>query len=74
MGSIMPDLLRARIELDKQEISTILAALRHYQKEFKHSLDLPDCLFDIATNFEEFEPLMNNDIDDLCKKLNCTGY
>ena len=67
---------KARLEDDSKsityaELSTILAALREYQREW--STDggpqryPPDC----ACFFEDVEPLGGDEIDSLCERLNC---
>ena len=50
------------------ELSTILAALRLWQRTPLYSVE-PE--FDIATGDGTIDPLDNEDIDSLCERLNC---
>lgn len=60
-----------KIELDVEEHSTVLAALRFYQVYLDTNLGVvPPSVEDIATNGDEHSALDANDIDDLCEKIN----
>jgi hypothetical protein len=54
-------------ELDKREIATILAALRLWQETVNKHEEEP---WKIATDDGQLEPLSDDEIDDLCEKLN----
>ena len=56
------------MKLTEQELATVLAALRLWQRYPNTS-----GLMDIATNGGEFNPLNNNEIDALCQRLNNGG-
>lgn len=56
--------------LRPRELATILAALRYYQQVIIDQLPRSPSIFDVATNCGEFEALTDDDIDDLCDKLN----
>ena len=45
------------------ELSTILAALRYWQR---HAVD-----FETGGHFKNVEPLGDEEIDSLCERLNC---
>lgn len=54
-----------------QDRNTILAALRAYQANgYCEPANMPDWLFDIATNEEETISMDSAGIDDLCERLN----
>lgn len=53
------------MELNSQELATVLAALRFWQRKGPTTIE-----WDIATNGGKFLPLDDNEIDDLCEKLN----
>jgi len=53
------------LSVNSQEIATLLAALRHFQKSTKLN-DRKSWL-----HFEQIEPLTDNEIDVLCEKINC---
>jgi hypothetical protein len=57
-----------------EEIATILAALRFYQREIEHGLvPYPDeeyHIMDVATDGQTLEPLTPEQIDDLCEQIN----
>jgi hypothetical protein len=55
-----------KIEIDDREFATVLAALRCYQAVGCGAKGT----IDIATNGGEFEPLDEEEIDDLCEELN----
>ena len=50
--------------MDKRQVATVLAALRHFQKtvreEYRHGLE----------HFTEVTPLSDVEIDDLCETIN----
>ena len=54
--------------IDSRELSTILAALRYWQRE-----GLMSCGHEgsIACNGGDIKPLTATEIDDLCERLNC---
>lgn len=59
------------MELDPQELNTVLAALRYYQRQgMGEPKNRPDWLHDIATNGDEEISLDDDGIDGLCEKLN----
>lgn len=53
-------------EINEQELATILAALRTYQGRAYPSNEI----LEIATDGGEHTPLSENDIDELCERLN----
>lgn len=53
--------------LSDRELSTVLAALRYWQREGRMSAGHE---FDIAENGGEFSALTNDEIDELCERLN----
>jgi hypothetical protein len=57
-------------EFTAQEVATILASLRHWQTYLPHRIDYLDRYLDIATDGSRFEPLSNNEVEELCIKLN----
>ena len=57
-------------QLTAQEIATILASLRHWQTYLPDRIDYLDQYLDIATNGNCFEPLSNDEVEELCMKLN----
>lgn len=53
--------------LTDQKRSTVLAALRYFQKNYQDGL-----AFGMSHNFfDEEEPLTEKEIDDLCEDINC---
>lgn len=59
--------------LTDREHATVLAALRCLQQvDSECAGDIPEDLQDIASNGGTLERMMNDEIDDLCLKLNCT--
>ena len=55
-----------QIELNDREIAQVLAALRNWQLD-----DLGEDLTEaFAGHFEDHEPLSNEEIDDLCERIN----
>ena len=55
-----------RIELSDREIAQLLAALRNWQVDTLNE-DLAEAF---ALHFEDHEPLSDDEIDDLCERLN----
>lgn len=53
-----------------RELGTVLAALRHWQRETDWELRWQD---DIASKVGEIEPLNDHEIDELCERLNTQG-
>lgn len=54
-------------EFDDRELSTVLAALRYWQREGWRSEGHEH---DIATDGGRYDPLTPGEIDDLCETLN----
>lgn len=62
---------RPIVDETKAETCTILAALRFYQQALEENDNLlPADVAEIATNFDEVEPLVAEEIDALCEKIN----
>lgn len=61
------------MNLNKQETAIVLAALRIYQIRgyAENPKLLPHDIVNIATNGGRHKPLNDNDIDDLCERINC---
>jgi hypothetical protein len=57
-----------QVELSPREVANILAALRNWQTDALNE-DLDEAF---AGHFEEHEPLTDDEIDDLCERLNLT--
>lgn len=55
------------INLNREEIATVLAALRFYQL---HGINSTFNMEDIASDGGEIEPLTYGDIDNLCERIN----
>ena len=58
-----------QIELSDREISQLLAALRNWQTDSLNE----DLVEAFAGHFEDYPPLMNEEIDALCERLNFAG-
>ncbi len=58
-----------RIEVSQRDIAQLLAALRNWQTDSLNE-DLVDAF---AGHFEDHEPLTDDEIDDLCERLNFGG-
>jgi hypothetical protein len=59
------------IEVTERQFHTILAGLRCWQRYLaEHPIYVDD---DIASNCGEVQPLTQDEIDDLCERLNCGG-
>lgn len=59
------------LQLDDQEIATILAALRYYQENGQGDpMNRSDRIHDIATDMERTISLDSDGIDELCERLN----
>lgn len=59
------------MKLDKQELNTILAALRYYQRQgMGEPANRPDWLHEIATDNDHDISLNAEAIDKLCEKIN----
>lgn len=57
--------------LTNQERNTILAALRLYQRHLNLEYgSVPEAITEIATDGGEHDPLLIEDIDELCEALN----
>jgi hypothetical protein len=59
-----------RIDLTDQEISTILAALRTHQNINLGSKGMSPDMYDIATNDGSYAPMLKDEVDELCERLN----
>jgi hypothetical protein len=59
--------------LDSRELSTVLAALRLWQRSNHLGSNADPGLFDIATNGDTLDPLSADEIDALCERINTTG-
>lgn len=57
-----------------RELSTILAALRFYQRSLAAAGPISTEIDQIADSGGEIEPLHADEIGDLCEALNCSGY
>jgi hypothetical protein len=55
-------------QLDNRELATVLAALRRLQ-----ATEPAPAILDIATNGDEFVRLNDQEIDELCERLNTTN-
>ncbi len=53
--------------MDDYEKATVLAALRYWQK-YVDPDEVPE---DFEGFFRDFEPLTDDEIDELCERLNC---
>ena len=53
--------------MNERQLGPTLAALRHWQRDTDWELRAQN---DIATNFGDFEPLNEQEIDGLCEMLN----
>jgi len=60
---------------DRREAATLLAALRHWQREIQHPQrgSVQELLHDVATDGGEFEELSADEIDALCERINVGG-
>lgn len=59
--------------LNAREVSTILAALRYFQKELGDDdaqVTRGNAEGEGLPHFVELEPLTNDEIDDLCERIN----
>lgn len=63
------------IEVDHEELSTILGALRYYQEQGLADTPAyrPDGIHDIVTDGDTLLSLNGDDIDDLCERINCAA-
>ena len=55
-----------KVELSDREVAQLLAALRNWQTDALNE----DLVEAFAGHFEEHEPLTDEEIDDLCERLN----
>ena len=53
-------------QLTERQLATVLAALRHWQRDLAENDDGP-----ISEHFIDHAPLTVEEIDDLCEQLNC---
>jgi hypothetical protein len=60
---------RLKIGITERELATILAALRLWQQDTAHIVDGDGSLIAIAE--EAGDPLTNQEIDELCERMNC---
>lgn len=58
-----------QVELSPRDVAQLLAALRNWQTDSLNE-DLADAF---AGHFEDHEPLTDDEIDDLCQRLNLSG-
>jgi hypothetical protein len=58
-----------KVELSIREVAQLLAALRNWQTDALNE-DLAEAF---AGHFEDHEPLTDDEIDDLCERLNFAG-
>jgi hypothetical protein len=63
-----------KIELSNQEMATVLAALRTYQRAGypQNPDEMPHCIYDIASDGGDYRPMHEFEIDELCTRLNLT--
>jgi hypothetical protein len=68
---------RREIMLSERELATVLAALRHWQNSMPKPFGTGDMLavpFGFLQElFEDHSMLQNEEIDDLCERLNTAG-
>jgi len=63
--------MKTIIELDSQQLNTVIAALRHYQESGQgYPSFRSDWILDLATNGYAETPLSTKDIDILCEHIN----
>lgn len=63
--------MKKNVTIHVQELNTILAALRYYQHcGMGEPSNRPDWLHDIATDCDNQISMVDEDIDQLCLKLN----
>jgi len=62
-----------RIDLDREELATVLAALRYYQDSgMGDPFNRPDWLHDIAVPDDGSDTSLDAEaIDELCERINC---
>jgi len=58
-----------QVELSDREIAQLLAALRNWQTDSLNE----DLVEAFAGHFEQHEPLSDDEIDQLCERLNFAG-
>ena len=58
-----------RVELTDREIALVLAALRNWQNDAE-DFDMVEVF---SGHFEDYEPLSDEEIDDLCQRINFAG-
>lgn len=58
------------MKFNDRELATVLAALRHWQ--IQRDRYIPGAHLDIATDGGAFERLDDDEIDDLCERLNAS--
>ncbi len=56
------------MNLTKRQTATVLAALRFFQANFNN---LDEMREEMSFHFQDNEPLDYEEIDDLCKLINC---
>jgi len=61
--------MKMQVKLSDREIATLLASLRNWQTDGLNE-DLADAF---CGHFEEHQPLSDDEIDELCEKLNFAG-
>jgi hypothetical protein len=77
MGPTLDDLIDNEAVFTSQELATVLAALRYWQRKYRPEREgganghgVNDWLIDIATGGGEFATLDTTEIDALCERLN----
>ena len=55
-----------QVELSDRDIAQLLAALRNWQLDIEEQ----DLVEAFSGHFEDYEPLSDEEIDDLCERLN----
>jgi hypothetical protein len=58
-----------QVELSPRDVAQLLAALRNWQTDSLNE----DLAESFAGHFEDHEPLTDDEIDDLCERLNFSG-
>ena len=67
--TIDPKLERSPVALTSQELAQVLAALRHWQRDFE--CEPVENVKDMYPHFDEVEPMGMKAIDELCERINC---
>lgn len=59
------------VQLDANQLATVLAALRHFQESYENA-DADEICEAWPNHFEDVAPLGTDDISNLCEELNCS--